>query len=226
MATYEYKYQMVSNYLPQYTTADNRYYGADPYIVSTNANSTSTWTQWSNVITTRYQNSTWNQWTNDYVVEAQRQTAREILERQEIIHRAREEARNLIAALPPPVVAAQNTRGVDPMPVPPVSASVKLAEEKAEKLLLAHLSEEQKAEFKQHNRFHLTSQKGGLYRINRGRHGNVELLVPGTDRPTCRFCISTRDGHVPTPDVMLTQKLLLEGDEDRFLQVANATPLN
>lgn len=60
------------------------------------------------------------------------------------------------------------------------------------------------------------------YRIRRGVAGNVSLLGPD-GRAVKSFCAHP-DG-VPSPDVMLSQKLMLETNEDMFLRIANVRQL-
>lgn len=95
------------------------------------------------------------------------------------------------------------------------------AQKKAEVLLRSQLTEEQIAELNVSNRFHVTSSRGRRYCINRGRAGNVSRM---DDDGRFVFCIHDYVG-LPESDTMLAQKLLLEADEERFLQIANRTRL-
>jgi hypothetical protein len=96
------------------------------------------------------------------------------------------------------------------------------AEQRAERLLLDHLSERQRAEYRERRAFTVISADGErTYRIERGWSGNVKLIGPD-GRECRRYCIHPRE-RVPTEDCMLAQKLLIENDEPAFLRVANAS---
>ncbi len=115
------------------------------------------------------------------------------------------------------------------------------AERKAEALLLRHLSPEQREEYQRTKSFTVKLPSGALYRINKGRAGNVELMA--AELPTIvgaspnvevvanqgfiareRLCIHP-DLLVPDCDNMLAQKLMLETDEQNFRRIANITRL-
>lgn len=92
---------------------------------------------------------------------------------------------------------------------------------RAEELLFMHLSDGQREQYLAKGYFDAPI-KGRLYRINKGRAGNVELIEAGA--PKYRYCIHPRD-YTPAPDAMLAQLLMLETDEDRFLKTANRSRL-
>ncbi len=100
------------------------------------------------------------------------------------------------------------------------------ASRRAEALLFEHLTDEQIEEWKASKQFHVQTREGErVYRIKRGRAGNIVLVKDG-DREAERlasFCIHEYhpDGSVPLEDNVLAQKLLLEADEDEFLRIAN-----
>lgn len=112
------------------------------------------------------------------------------------------------------------------------------ADRKAEELLLRHLTPAQRAEYQSTGSFCVKLDSGALYRIKKGRSGNVELAAPeplvegasdarrAANRfvPIERFCIHPIE-QVPDCDTMLAQKLLLETDEATFRRVANITQL-
>lgn len=100
-------------------------------------------------------------------------------------------------------------------------AILEAAKEKAEKLLQSALSPQQKEELKTKGHFHCKSNKGVLYRIKRGTHGNVKRLDPTGTKEIESLCIQPDD--VPTQDAMLAQKLMIENDEDTFRRIANIT---
>lgn len=103
----------------------------------------------------------------------------------------------------------------------------KQAREKAEALLREFLSAEQVESLEKRNAFQLESiSKDGArkrYEIQRGRQGNVFLLNQKGERVE-KYCIHPSE-FVPDADTMLTQKLLIEGNEELFLRTANRTRL-
>ena len=107
------------------------------------------------------------------------------------------------------------------------AAAERKAKDKAETILRQHLTPKQVEDLNSKNSFRLESiSKDGqrrTYEIKRGRIGNVYLLGPG-DKQVEKYCIHPRM-NVPDADSMLTQKLLLEADEETFLRVANRTRL-
>ncbi len=96
------------------------------------------------------------------------------------------------------------------------------AKNKAEILLLKHLSEKQREDLKQKGYF-LVEVAGEIYKIMRGFAGNIKLLDKA-GRDAKSFCIHPRE-RVPDADAMLAQKLLLEADTERFHKIANVTEL-
>lgn len=98
----------------------------------------------------------------------------------------------------------------------------RIAAERADELLREHLDHQQRDELEKAKRFHVVSQKGKRFRIDRGSHGNV-FELDDKERPSRRFCI--QPPGVPHGDAMLAQKLLLETDEDAFRRIANVTEL-
>lgn len=92
------------------------------------------------------------------------------------------------------------------------------AEERAEELLKAHLTEEQMQDWERANRFEVVVGER-RYRVTRGRAGNV-LLLDQRGNPIETYCIHAHD-DMPDADHCLSQKLLLESDEETFKRVAN-----
>lgn len=92
------------------------------------------------------------------------------------------------------------------------------AEARAEALLLEHLSEEQRADYRKHRHFVVHGRRA-RYRIRYGRSGNVDV-VNRDGRISHRYCAHPEE-CVPNPDTMLAQKLMLESDEDAFARIAN-----
>lgn len=104
-----------------------------------------------------------------------------------------------------------------------IQAEARQADEKARKLLVECLSPEQRASFEQHGYFDVQIADGRRFRIKKGWSHNVfELNAEG--KPLRSLCAHSREA-VPEFDNMLAQKLWLEIDPDRFLQVANKGPL-
>lgn len=93
---------------------------------------------------------------------------------------------------------------------------------RSEELLLVCLNAEQRVQYLQYGYFE-TLVNDKLYRINKGRSGNVELIDKGV--AISRFCIHERD-YVPAGDTMLSQLLMLKTDEAEFLKIANRTVLH
>lgn len=88
------------------------------------------------------------------------------------------------------------------------------AEEKANALLLEHLDEQQTRDWKNSHRFTVKAKSGRLYTIHR----------LGSQPVWCgdhQYCIQSIMQDIPAPDVCLARKLLIEADEERFLEIAN-----
>lgn len=99
-----------------------------------------------------------------------------------------------------------------------------LARQKAEELLCENLDREQREQFEKTKWFYVISQSGKRYRIRKGWSGNIDEIGEG-DMVVAQYCIHPTM-HVPTEDSMLVQKLMLEIDESRFLEIANKTTLH
>lgn len=106
----------------------------------------------------------------------------------------------------------------------------KLAQERAERLLLTCLNPKQREDLQSKNCFYVDvpgfDGKVERYRIDRGTHGNIKQL-DAKGSIIRSFCIQP-DG-VPVADSMLTQKLFIEADEEtrkKFWETANITELN
>jgi hypothetical protein len=93
------------------------------------------------------------------------------------------------------------------------------AQRKAEELLRENLDDEQREQFDKTKWFFVIGQSGKRYRIRHGWAGNVDELNEEGHR-IAEYCIHPAK-QVPTEDNMLIQKLMLEADEARFLQIAN-----
>lgn len=102
-------------------------------------------------------------------------------------------------------------------------AEKKRAKLRARKLLVDHLSPEQRQDYEKQGFFYLYTNKGRKYRIDQGTHGNVKL-VDVTGLVIGAYC--AQPAGVPDEDAMLAQKLMLEMDEEEFINVANFTRLS
>jgi len=87
---------------------------------------------------------------------------------------------------------------------------------RAEALLWAWLSPAQRKQYRARRWFEVTTTSGRRYRILRG--GVLRLNPRGS-----AYCIEATS-RVPVADEMLTNKLLLETDERRFLATAHRFP--
>lgn len=177
-----------------YTETDNWYGQSSITVTETTTSNVAIWSSWiqtSNSATTTNQ---WCQWvTQAYYRKA---TKKEIAEQK----RYRREQAKLLAE-------AEKKR-----------LEVK---QRAEKLLVEHLSDAQRATLEKHSYFDVAIGER-TYRIHRGTHGNVRLLNEKGQEKTL-FCV--QPPGVPTEDAMLAQKLHLEANEQEFLRVANARQL-
>lgn len=89
-------------------------------------------------------------------------------------------------------------------------------------MLDATLTPTQRLQLKRENFFEVRGgTTGHLYRIYRANSGNVRLVLDNRER--VQLCAAPEYLH--TPAAMLAQKLMLECDEARFLDVANHTRL-
>ena len=93
-------------------------------------------------------------------------------------------------------------------------------EHRAEALLNEWLCPEQRAALERHGYFEVGGcHTGKRYRIRRGRNMNIEELGKNGAQVAV-WCFGPA-GHLPLGDVMLTQKLALEINEQAALGVAN-----
>lgn len=99
------------------------------------------------------------------------------------------------------------------------------AAKRAEGLLLANLTLEQRAAYKKERTFIVNGSHGGRFKLMRGYSHNVkELDEEGREVRT--FCIHPPAQHpCPNEDNVLLQKLMLQTDEEEFRRIANARPL-
>lgn len=93
------------------------------------------------------------------------------------------------------------------------------ASKRAEELLLAVLPAKQRQQYLEKGYFD-TEIGDKIYRINKGRSGNVKLIEK--EKTIASFCIHPEE-YLPHADNMLAQYLLLRTDERKFLAKANKT---
>jgi hypothetical protein len=97
----------------------------------------------------------------------------------------------------------------------------RLAAERSRELLVACLNEAQRAEFEHEHSFRVRGQSGRCYRIAFGTVANIEVLGENGE-VAYRLCAGPV--QLPTPAVMLAQKLMLETRESEFLALAARHP--
>lgn len=99
---------------------------------------------------------------------------------------------------------------------------------RAQAWLLEFLDAAQQQTWKENDYFCVRgSMTGTTYRVCRRSVYNVDRLANDKKTVEGRFCLQadTTLGKFPMADVWLAQKLLIETDEDKFLRVANYSPL-
>lgn len=92
------------------------------------------------------------------------------------------------------------------------------ARARAERLLLANLTAEQRETLLGRGFFEVKAKSGQRYKIGRSTHGNIVRL---DDRGVAVARLCAQPSGVPVDDAILAQKLALETDEAAFLRVAN-----
>jgi len=103
------------------------------------------------------------------------------------------------------------------------TAARKAAHDKAQELLMVHLTEAQKDAIKAKNFFIVEGGKSKeKYRIwtTKGIHGNIEKLDKA-GKAVANLCVQLKETLCPNGDHFLAQKLMLELAEDDILKVAN-----
>lgn len=94
------------------------------------------------------------------------------------------------------------------------------ADKRALALLMSHLTPEQARQYRMERQFEVRTAER-RYRIRHGWAGNIEQL-DGKGIVVARFCIHP-SFPVPTDDNVLSQKLMIEANEELFLRTANRT---
>jgi hypothetical protein len=98
-------------------------------------------------------------------------------------------------------------------------AKTRAATLRAESLLFTILTPTQVKQYTDDDYFEVPVGER-LYRLRKGRSMNVELMEAG--KAKIKFCAHPSDAHdVPVPDVMLSQMLMLQSNEQEFLRIAN-----
>lgn len=95
--------------------------------------------------------------------------------------------------------------------------------ERAHALLVACLGPAQRQEFELSRAFTVRGQSGRRYRIAFGTVANIEVLG---SRGELLYRLCAKPADLPTPAVMLAQKLMLETCEDEFLAIAARHPVD
>lgn len=94
------------------------------------------------------------------------------------------------------------------------------ANTKAEKFLLEKLSPTQRLDWKTNNFFLVKGNITGIsYKLKLGRIYNIEAFLFG--KRIGMFCITSKNDNIPIYDLLLAQKLLIETDEQAFINMAN-----
>ncbi len=97
-----------------------------------------------------------------------------------------------------------------------------VAEERAKKLLITQLDERQAEQFHKTKTIDVISRHSRrTYRLRYAWTGNVDVISP-EGKVIERMCIHP-SVHVPMPDHLLAQKLMIEHDEESFRKIANIT---
>jgi hypothetical protein len=96
----------------------------------------------------------------------------------------------------------------------------RVAISKADQLLESVLNSVQREQLRKDNAFLVRSQSGAVYRIRKGRSGNVDLIDPKSGEVLSVLCAHP-SMDVPDGDTVVAQKLMLECDEQDFLRLAN-----
>lgn len=100
--------------------------------------------------------------------------------------------------------------------------AVEAADQRALELLQSVLNDEQNRDLERHGYFFTRGQSGRLYRIGKGRSGNIKVVDPQTKEWTESLCIHQSD-YVPVADTMIMQKLMIETAEAHLRAYANIT---
>ncbi len=89
---------------------------------------------------------------------------------------------------------------------------------KAKALLHSQLTREQRWQLRAEKAFTVVGRDGRMYLITEGSTSNVRLIENG--EATHSFCVVAKDLRLPTYDLMLAQKLMLETAPEDFHKLA------
>lgn len=95
----------------------------------------------------------------------------------------------------------------------------KQAKERALKLLMDNLTEQQIKNFEENRCIDIEGKSGDRYKISVGRTRNIQVF--GKDGQTKYHLCAHPDLNVPDEDTVLAQKLMIQTDEEAFLRIAN-----
>ncbi len=99
----------------------------------------------------------------------------------------------------------------------------RVAQRKAERLLLEHLDADQHVEYRTHNRFTMTGSDGKTYRVYRGFTSNIQHIKTTKAGVVLVATLCVLSPGVPVEDNMLIQKLALETDARSLRRTAVVT---
>lgn len=91
--------------------------------------------------------------------------------------------------------------------------------ERAEGLLMQHLTELQRKEYKKHRHITVRSQTGRKFRLGATHSSGNIILLNDKDEQVSKYCAHPWD--VPMPDTLLSQIMHLRHNEAEFLARAN-----
>tara|TARA_R110000824_G_scaffold40789_4_gene121926 strand:- start:140 stop:946 length:807 start_codon:yes stop_codon:yes gene_type:complete len=165
------------------------------------------WVSGSNAATvaTTTHTVTWGNWVNQAQVRVDR---RERVE-------ANEEVRREAAA------AHERRRETWRLEREETARKKKAADERAMQLLRGCLTRDQNEDLANHGHFFVSAPSGRMYRIDKGRHGNIKAVDPLTKKWYESLCVAPRG--VPAGDAMLMQKLMIETAEEVLRSYSNIT---
>ena len=95
------------------------------------------------------------------------------------------------------------------------------ADATALELLESTLTPQQREDFLKDNAFFVVSKSGKVYQIRKGRQQNI-YEMDANRKLVKKYCVVPQESDIPTGDILLMQKLLIEHAEDEFLRKANS----
>lgn len=94
------------------------------------------------------------------------------------------------------------------------------AEARARMLLLAHLNDEQRKTYERSQHFDVVSNNDRTWRILTGMGQSGNVLYMEDERKIASYCCYVRDYEIPLHDHFLAQKIVLETNENYWLEIA------